>query len=72
MNKVFSPRYVVKFKQVKLVYYSELKMVKSERDVLAVRDFITSTRPKPIAVLTCKTSPRTDDRLLIGYSLPDF
>ena len=54
------------------VFFSKCNAVRSERDVVAVRDSTTSNRPKPIAVLTCKTSPRTDERLLIGYSLPDF
>ena len=39
INKVFSPRYVVKFKQVKLLFFSKLKMVKSERDVVAEARF---------------------------------
>ena len=56
----------------KLLFFSQLKIVRSERDVVAVRDFPTSNRSKPTKVLTCTISQSTDDRLPIGYSLPDF
>ena len=54
MSKVFSPRFVVKFKQAKLLFCSKLKMVikqakllfpkvkmvRSERDVVAAARFV--------------------------------
>ena len=52
--------------------YSKPKNVRSERDVVAVRDFPTSNHFKTIPFFTCRKSPRVDDHLPIGYSLPDF
>ena len=56
----------------KLLFFSQFKVVRSERDVVAVREFPTSNRSKPTTVLTCTKSQSTDDLLPIGYSLPEF
>ena len=56
----------------KLLFFSQLKSLRSERDIVAVREFPSSSRSKPITVFTCRKSPYTDDRLPIGYSPPDF
>ena len=40
--------------------------------IFFLTNFPTSNRSKPTTVLTCKKSPHTDDRLPMGYSLPDF
>ena len=39
MTKVFSPRFIVKFKQGKLLFFSKLKMVRTEREVVAAARF---------------------------------
>ena len=56
----------------KLLFFSQLKSLRSERDVVAVARFPTSNRSNPTTVLTGTKSPHTDDCLPIGYSLPDF
>ena len=56
----------------KLLFFSQLKSLRSERDVVAVATFPTSNRSNPTTVLTGTKSPHTDDCLPIGYSLPDF
>ena len=39
MTKVFSPGFIVKFKQGKLLFFSKLKMVRTEREVVAAARF---------------------------------
>ena len=45
---------------------------KSERDVVALRDFLTSNCSTSIRVWTCTKCSWSDDRLPLGYLLPDF
>ena len=49
-----------------------ITQTKSERDVVAVRDFLASICSKSIGVLTGAKCSRSDDRLPIGNFLPDF
>ena len=45
---------------------------KSERDVVALRDFLTSNCSTSIRVWTCTKCSWSDDRLPLGYFLPKF
>ena len=39
MTKIFSPRFIIKFKHEKLLFFSKLNIVRSEREVVAAERF---------------------------------